>query len=100
MGLDMRKPVFGDLRTTKVCASVQSDHGHLFYWLIGKYHIYTCNKGNFTFLASLCSWIGWFGHDLVGNPEDRFSRVATHIVSTIRDLIIAQSCTLKGLGSA
>ena len=25
----------------------------------------------FNFLVSLCSGGGWFGYDLVGNPEDR-----------------------------
>ena len=28
---------------------------------------------NFNFLASLCSWAGWFESQFVGNPEARFS---------------------------
>ena len=31
------------------------------------------------FLASLCSWAGWFESGFVGNPEDRFSRDEVHI---------------------
>ena len=56
MGLDMRKPVFGGLRTTKVqtSTSAQTDQ-RLCYSLIGKPHIYTCYKGNLAFLDSLCS---------------------------------------------
>ena len=53
---------------------------HLCYSLIGKYHISTCSKRNFHFLASLCSWAIWFGYDLVRNPEDQFSRIETHIM--------------------
>ena len=56
------------------CASTQSDQ-HLCYSLIEKYHIKNCSMRNFTILASLCSWAGWFWHDLIRNHEDRFSRV-------------------------
>ena len=34
---------------------------------------------NFKLLACLCGCTGWFGVDLVGNLEDRFSRVAAHV---------------------
>ena len=34
----------------------------------------------FNFLASLCSWAGWFESGFVGNPEDRLSRNEAHIV--------------------
>ena len=44
---------------------------HLCYSLFWKYHIWTCCKQNFNFLTILCSWAGWFGYDLVTNPEDR-----------------------------
>ena len=30
---------------------------------------------NFNFLTSPCSWAGWFKPHLIGNPEDRFSRI-------------------------
>ena len=35
---------------------------------------------NFIFLASLCSWAGWFEYHLVGNPEDMISRDKAHMV--------------------
>ena len=60
------------------CASAQSDQ-RLCFSLFGKYHIQTCNKRNFNFLANLCSRVGWFESHFVGNPEDRFSRVPTRI---------------------
>ena len=44
-------------RHRPVCTSVQTDQC-LCYLLIGKYHILTWCKWNFTFLASLCSWAG------------------------------------------
>ena len=57
LGLDSRKPVFGGLRTTKAqtsCTSAQTDQ-RLCHSFFGKYHIKTCDKRNFIFLASLCS---------------------------------------------
>ena len=36
---------------------------------------------NFSSLASLCSWAGWFESHFVGNPEDRFSRVGAQLWS-------------------
>ena len=54
------------------CASAQSDQRRC-YSLIWKFHnIWTCYKRNVNFLVSLCSWGGWFGYDVVANPEDRF----------------------------
>ena len=41
---------------------------------------------NFKLLAIFYSCTGQFVSDLVGNPEDRFSRVAAHISSTSRVL--------------
>ena len=32
------------------------------------------------FLASFCSWAGWFESHFVGSPEDRFSRTVAHIL--------------------
>ena len=59
-------------------AYVKSDQP-LCYSLIGNYHIKTCCKGNFIILASLCCLVGWFECHFVVNPEDRFSRVTSHI---------------------
>ena len=61
-------------------SSAQSDQHHC-YSLNGKYHIQTCYEQNFKFLASLCSWAGWFESHFVRNPEDRFSSIAAHIWS-------------------
>ena len=33
------------------------------------------------FLASLCSWAGWFESGFVGNSEDRFSRDEAKLIS-------------------
>ena len=41
-------------RRRSACASAQTDQ-RLCYSLTGKYHISTCFKQNFNFLASLCS---------------------------------------------
>ena len=60
------------------CASGQTDQ-RLCYWLIGKYHILTCYRREFNFLASLCSLAGWFESHHVRNPEDRFSRNEAHL---------------------
>ena len=57
LGLEGRKPVFRGLQATKrrpACASAQTDQ-RICYLFFGKYHIWTCYKQNFNFLASLCS---------------------------------------------
>ena len=58
---------FANKRCRPACTSVQSDQ-HLCYLLIGKYPIETCYKQNLNFPASFCSWAGWFGYELFGNP--------------------------------
>ena len=78
MGLDARKPVFGGLRTKKA----QSDQ-RLCFSLFEKYHIETCNKRNFSFLASLCSRGDCFESCLVGNNEYRFSCDAAQMSCTV-----------------
>ena len=35
----------------------------------------------FNFLASLCSWAGWFESGFVGNSEDRFSRDEAQLIA-------------------
>ena len=67
-------------RRRPACAYAQSDQ-RLCYSLIVKYHTQFWYKRNFSSLVSLSTWAGWFESRYVGNPEDRFSRVA------------AQSCT-------
>ena len=69
-------------RRRPVCAFEQTDQ-RLCYSLIGKYHIKTCYERNFDFLASLCSWAGWFEFHFIGNPEDRFCHVEAHHCNTM-----------------
>ena len=64
------------------CASAQSDQ-RLCYSLNGMYNISTCYKRNFNFLASLCSWVGWFKSRYYDNPEDRFSRDEALIIMIV-----------------
>ena len=72
-------------RRRPACASAQSDQ-RLCYSLFGKYHINACYKWNFNFLASHCSWAGWFESHFVGNPEDRFSHVAAQLLCLLKRL--------------
>ena len=60
-------------RRRPACASAQSDQ-RLCFSRFGKYHIQTCYKPNFNFLAGPCNWEEWFESRVAGNPEDRFSR--------------------------
>ena len=81
MDLDVRKPSSGvceQQRCRPAWASTQSDQG-LCYSLIGKYHIKTCYKRNFTILASLCSWGDWFESRFVRHLINRFCRVKAHM---------------------
>ena len=77
-------------RRRPACASAQSDQ-RLCYSLFGMYHVLTCYRWTFNFLASLWSWRDWFGTRFVGNPEDRFSRVEAHIT-----LDNNKACMVKG----
>ena len=65
-------------RRRPACASAQSDQ-RLCYSLFKKYHMLTCYRWNFNFLASLRSWGDLFETRIVRNPEDRFSRDVAHI---------------------
>ena len=67
-------------RRRPACASAQSDQ-RLCYSLFEMYYMLTCYRWNFNFLASLCSWGDLFETRFVGNPEDRFSRVAVQMLS-------------------
>ena len=60
------------------CTPAQSGQ-RLCYSLIGKYHVKTCYERHFKFLASLCSYAGWFESLCVVNPEDRFCGVEANI---------------------
>ena len=74
-------------RRRPACTSVQSDQ-HLCYSLIEKYHILTCYKRNFIFLASLCCWEDWFESRFFRNPEDKFCLVEDHMwVQTLTSVI-------------
>ena len=66
-------------RRRPACASAQTDQ-RLCYSLFGKYHIQTCFKRNFNFLACLCSLGGLLESHFVRNPEDRFSRDKAHLI--------------------
>ena len=77
------KSVFGGFieqqRSRPACTSMQTDQ-RLCYSLIGKYYIKTCYKRNFTILACLRSWAGWFWSHSVGNPEHRISPEEAQII--------------------
>ena len=66
-------------RSRPTCASLQSDQ-RLCYSLYEKYSSQACFMQNFNILASLCSWGDWFEPRFVGNPKDRFCRVAAYII--------------------
>ena len=51
----------------------------LAYWKVSYQNI---NKIS-NFLASLCSWEGFFEHDLIGNPKDRFSDDEPHMENEV-----------------
>ena len=83
LGLDARKPVFGiceQHRRRPACAPAQSDQ-RLCYSPFGTYHMLTCYRWNFSFLASLCSWGDCFETRFVRNPKDRFSRDEAHLIA-------------------
>ena len=42
-------------------------------------------KSDFKLLAFFCDYTGRFMSDLVGNPEDRFSRVAAQFISLMNE---------------
>ena len=48
----------------------------------------------FNFLASLCSWPGWFESGFVGNPEGRFFRDEAHFM--LLHFILSPSSAMGG----
>ena len=82
-------------RSRPACASAQSDQ-RLFYWLFGKYHMFTCYRWNFNILASLCSWGDRFETRFVGNPEDSFCRDEAH--DKTNNMAVCHENTLISLG--
>ena len=67
MGLDVRKPVIGGLPTTKAQTSIRIrtvSSAHLLF-AYRKNVISKLAAEKIQFLASLCSWVGLFEHDLV-----------------------------------
>ena len=82
IGPQHRKPVFWGLRITKAQTSlrIRTVWSAPLFSFFAKYHIQTCYKRNFHFLASLCSWAAWFVSHFVGNPGDRFSRDDAYIM--------------------
>ena len=82
-------------RRRPACASAQSDQ-RLCYSPIVKYHIQTWYTRNFNFLASLCSWAGWFESRFLGNPEDRFSRGGAHLLCTCFTFFLFLHFTSRG----
>ena len=99
MGLDARKPVFSGLRTTQAQTSLRiravwSAPLLFAFWKVSYVNLL---QVNFNFLASLCSWGGWFESRFVGNPEDEAQMITVslhqsltqmshqdHSISTIR----------------
>ena len=76
----MGENLFSGLANNKGADQPAQADLRLCYSLIRKYHILTCCKRNFNFLAGLCSSGGWIEYDLVGNAKDRFSHVEDHIM--------------------
>ena len=73
------------LWTTKVQTSLHICavwSASLLFTLWKVFNMYQTFKGKLNFLASLCSWAGWFGYGLEGYPRQVFSRRGpTHNVS-------------------
>ena len=79
MGENLSSTTCEQHRHRPACASAQSDQ-RLCFSLFRKYHMTTCCRWNFIFLASLCSWEDRFETRFVGHPKDRFSHDEAHIV--------------------
>ena len=75
-------------RFRPACASAQSDQ-HLCYSLIGKYHVKTGYKRNFTILSSLCSSAEETGLSLVF-PETPTTGFVTSTPNMVHPLISSQ----------
>ena len=86
MGLDTRKPVFGDLGTTKAQTSLRI----CAVWSAPL--LYAFWKVNF--LASLCSWGDWFESRFFGNPQRQvLSRRGPYNVLLLSILILVSLST-------
>ena len=70
---EIRFAICEQQRHRSACASTQSDQ-RLCFSLPREYNTSACYIQNFKTLASFWSWATRFESQLVGNPEDRFSR--------------------------
>ena len=78
----MRKPDFclcESKGADQLCSNCEADQPLCFRYRDSTVPLLSKSK-NFQPLAIFCDCIGWFVSDLVGNPEDPFSRVAAHII--------------------
>ena len=80
MGLDVRKSVFGGLRTTQAqtrlrIRSVWSAPLLFTFWKVSYLDLLQ--------VFSLCSWGDWFETRFVGNPQDRFSHDKAQIKEAV-----------------
>ena len=78
-----KKPVFRSLQTSQAQTSlhIRPVWSAPLWFFYGKYHMLTCYRWKFNFLASLCScWGDWFETCYVKNPEGRFSHKKIHIM--------------------
>ena len=89
----MQKPVFDSSAKvqTSLCIWVVWSVPLLFaYWKVSYLNLL---RVKFHFLASLCSWAGWFESQFIRNP-DRFSHVMAHVILICHIL----SCDTNHLG--
>ena len=83
LGLDARKPVFGDLRTTQAQTGLRIRP----FWSVPL--LFAFWNISYVYLLQVkfefSSWGFWFEFRFVGNPEDRFSHDETHLKSGGRE---------------
>ena len=89
MSCIVRKPDFGlceNKGADQLCSNCKADQLLCFLYTDRTISLLLKYK-NFKLLACFCDCTGRFVSDLVGNPEDRFSHVAAHILVKTKVLI-------------
>ena len=78
----MRKPdccIYENKGADQLCGNRAADHRPCFCYIVQSLYILYPK-----FQAILCGCAAWFVSDLVGNPENRFSHDAAHVIKMSR----------------
>ena len=95
----MRKPVFcicENKGADQLRGNHAADHRLCFCYIDSIIPHFSESEINFKPLPVLCGGTAWFVLDLVGNPEDKFSRDTAHVFQTFTSYYLLKTAANTG----